>query len=79
MQGLHLGGLCGGPCRALYGFVSTIMGKLRYLNKAVALVLGFVGVISFASHAPSRPSSSHSVRRHLLASVLARYDFKAGH
>ena len=30
--------------RALYGFVSTIMTELRYLDKAVAVVLGFIGV-----------------------------------
>jgi TerC family integral membrane protein len=29
--------------RALYGFVSTAMSELRYLDKAVALVLGFIG------------------------------------
>lgn len=29
--------------RALYGFVSSIMSELRYLDKAVALVLGFIG------------------------------------
>ncbi|KAL4438500.1 hypothetical protein ABPG77_000148 [Micractinium sp. CCAP 211/92] len=30
--------------RGLYSFVSTFMKELRYLDKAVALVLGFVGV-----------------------------------
>ena len=30
-------------CRALYGFVATVMSELRFLNKAVAIVLGFVG------------------------------------
>lgn len=30
--------------RALYSFVSTVMTELRYLDKAVALVLGFIGV-----------------------------------
>jgi TerC family integral membrane protein len=29
--------------RALYGFVSTAMSELRYLDKAVAMVLGFIG------------------------------------
>ena len=29
--------------RALYGFVATVMSELRYLDKAVALVLGFIG------------------------------------
>ena len=29
--------------RALYSFVASIMSELRFLNKAVALVLGFVG------------------------------------
>lgn len=29
--------------RGLYGFVSGVMGQLRHLDKAVALVLGFVG------------------------------------
>ncbi|DBB18490.1 TPA: hypothetical protein ACH3X3_000131 [Trebouxia sp. C0006] len=29
--------------RALYGFVNTIMSELKYLDKAVALVLGFIG------------------------------------
>jgi TerC family integral membrane protein len=29
--------------RALYGFVSTVMSELKYLDKAVALVLGFIG------------------------------------
>lgn len=30
--------------RALYTFVATAMGELRFLDKAVALVLGFIGV-----------------------------------
>jgi TerC family integral membrane protein len=30
--------------RSLYSFVSTVMTELRYLDKAVALVLGFIGV-----------------------------------
>jgi TerC family integral membrane protein len=30
--------------RGLYGFVATFMAKLQYLDKAVALVLGFIGV-----------------------------------
>lgn len=36
--------------RALYGFVATIMSELRYLDKSVAIVLGFVGTwkLSFA-------------------------------
>ena len=36
--------------RALYGFVATIMSELRYLDKSVAIVLGFVGMreLSFA-------------------------------
>ena len=37
--------------RALYGFVSTVMSELKYLDKAVALVLGFIGskmLLSFA-------------------------------
>ncbi len=29
--------------RALYSFVSTVMAELRFLDKAVALVLGFIG------------------------------------
>lgn len=29
--------------RALYGFVNSIMSELKYLDKAVALVLGFIG------------------------------------
>ncbi len=29
--------------RALYGFVANIMSELRFLDKAVALVLGFIG------------------------------------
>ena len=29
--------------RALYGFVATVMSELRYLDKSVALVLGFIG------------------------------------
>ncbi|KAK9859357.1 hypothetical protein WJX84_000815 [Apatococcus fuscideae] len=29
--------------RALYGFVNTILGELRFLGPAVALVLGFIG------------------------------------
>jgi predicted tellurium resistance membrane protein TerC len=29
--------------RALYGFVATVMSELRFLDKAVALVLGFIG------------------------------------
>ncbi|KAG2438021.1 hypothetical protein HXX76_005635 [Chlamydomonas incerta] len=37
--------------RALYTFVATAMGELRFLDKAVAVVLGFIGskmVLSFA-------------------------------
>ena len=30
--------------RAMYGFVATVLGELRYLDKAVAAVLGWVGV-----------------------------------
>ena len=30
--------------RALYSFVSTVMTELRFLDKAVAIVLGFIGV-----------------------------------
>ena len=30
--------------RALYGFVATVMSELRFLDKSVALVLGFIGV-----------------------------------
>jgi len=30
--------------RGLYGFVSSVMGQLEYLEKAVAIVLGFVGM-----------------------------------
>lgn len=30
--------------RSLYSFVSTVMTELRFLDKAVALVLGFIGV-----------------------------------
>ncbi len=30
--------------RSLYGFVSGVMSELRYLDKAVAVVLGFIGV-----------------------------------
>ena len=29
--------------RSLYGFVSTILGDLAYLDKAIAVVLGWVG------------------------------------
>jgi TerC family integral membrane protein len=29
--------------RALYGFVATVIAELRYLNKAVAIVLAFIG------------------------------------
>jgi len=29
--------------RALYGFVATVMSELRFLDKSVALVLGFIG------------------------------------
>ena len=29
--------------RALYGFVSRLMSQLRYLDKAVALVLAWIG------------------------------------
>ncbi len=29
--------------RSLYGFVSTVMTELRFLDKAIALVLGFIG------------------------------------
>ncbi|EFJ49967.1 hypothetical protein VOLCADRAFT_80441 [Volvox carteri f. nagariensis] len=37
--------------RALYSFVATAMGELRFLDKAVAIVLGFIGskmVLGFA-------------------------------
>jgi predicted tellurium resistance membrane protein TerC len=37
--------------RALYGFVSTAMGELRFLDKAVAVVLGFIGVKMLAEFA----------------------------
>ncbi|KAG1656887.1 hypothetical protein FOA52_000680 [Chlamydomonas sp. UWO 241] len=30
--------------RAVYSFVSTIMQELRFLDKSVATVLGFIGV-----------------------------------
>lgn len=30
--------------RSLYGFVSVVMKELKYLDKAVAIVLGFIGV-----------------------------------
>lgn len=30
--------------RSLYFFVSTIMAELRFLDRAVALVLGFIGI-----------------------------------
>lgn len=36
--------------RGLYGFVCAIMGKLEYLDKAVALVLGFVGLKILAEY-----------------------------
>ncbi len=46
--------------RALYGFVNTIMSELKYLDKAVALVLGFIGakmVADFAGyHVPTTTS-----------------------
>lgn len=29
--------------RALYGFVASVMSDLRFLDKSVAIVLGFVG------------------------------------
>jgi TerC family integral membrane protein len=37
--------------RSLYSFVSTVMTELRYLDKAVALVLGFIGVKMLAEFA----------------------------
>lgn len=39
--------------RALYGFVATVMSELRYLDKSVALVLGFIGamILSWAGFA----------------------------
>lgn len=37
--------------RALYGFVSTVMTELRYLDKAVAVVLGFIGLKMLAEFA----------------------------
>ena len=46
--------------RALYGFVNTIMSELRYLDKAVALVLGFIGAKMLADfggyHVPTAAS-----------------------
>ncbi|KAL3162674.1 hypothetical protein ABBQ38_008718 [Trebouxia sp. C0009 RCD-2024] len=46
--------------RALYGFVNTIMSELRYLDKAVALVLGFIGAKMLADfggyHVPTTAS-----------------------
>lgn len=46
--------------RALYGFVNTIMSELRYLDKAVALVLGFIGAKMLADfggyHVPTLAS-----------------------
>jgi predicted tellurium resistance membrane protein TerC len=46
--------------RALYGFVNTIMSELKYLDKAVALVLGFIGAKMVADfggyHVPTTTS-----------------------
>ncbi len=46
--------------RALYSFVSNIMSELRFLDKAVAVVLGFIGVkmlLGFADvHIPTDAS-----------------------
>jgi predicted tellurium resistance membrane protein TerC len=30
--------------RSLYSFVSTVMSEMRYLDKSVSVVLGFIGV-----------------------------------
>jgi predicted tellurium resistance membrane protein TerC len=30
--------------RALFGFVASVMSELRFLDKAVAVVLGFIGI-----------------------------------
>ena len=37
--------------RAMYGFVATVLGELRYLDKAVAAVLGGVGVKMIGEYA----------------------------
>lgn len=46
--------------RALFGFVNTIMSELKYLDKAVALVLGFIGAKMVADfggyHVPTTAS-----------------------
>lgn len=42
--------------RALYGFVASVMSELRFLDKSVAIVLGFVGARpGGAGCRPARP------------------------
>jgi predicted tellurium resistance membrane protein TerC len=64
--------------RALYGFVSTALGELRFLDKAVALVLGWVGVKMFADFFGLHVSTEFSlavVVALLAGGLLASYSF----
>jgi TerC family integral membrane protein len=40
--------------RAMYGFVATVLGELRYLDKAVAAVLGWVGLKMIGEYVSGR-------------------------
>ena len=47
--------------RALYAFVSTAMTELKYLDKAVAIVLGFIGVKMIVAFADIEISTTASL------------------
>lgn len=55
--------------RGLYSFVASYMSKLRYLDKAVALVLGFVGCKIIAEFAGLEVPTDASLG--IVAAILA--------
>eukprot|EP01025_Chloroclados_australasicus_P021939 TRINITY_DN22856_c0_g1_i2.p1 TRINITY_DN22856_c0_g1~~TRINITY_DN22856_c0_g1_i2.p1 ORF type:complete len:427 (+),score=59.58 TRINITY_DN22856_c0_g1_i2:180-1283(+) len=62
--------------RALYGFVSIVVAELKYLEKAVALVLGFIGTklsLDFVNFHISTEISLVVVALTLAGGVLASY------
>eukprot|EP01024_Parvocaulis_polyphysoides_P035899 TRINITY_DN3193_c0_g1_i1.p1 TRINITY_DN3193_c0_g1~~TRINITY_DN3193_c0_g1_i1.p1 ORF type:complete len:344 (-),score=30.65 TRINITY_DN3193_c0_g1_i1:36-1067(-) len=55
--------------RSLYGFISVVMSELKYLDKSVALVLGFIGVKMIADFQGFEISTEISLIA--VASILA--------
>jgi TerC family integral membrane protein len=55
--------------RGLYGFVATLLSRLRFLDKSVALVLGFVGAKIVAEFAGADVPTEASLA--VVASLLA--------